>query len=633
MNDSSQFNCEICFQSYTQVGSLHSIACLPCGHIFGKNCLFQWLESKKPQVICPKCKKKFNGPPHSKDKFEDYIITIYGLPSNGDIPVEYEDFSDKLFQVKRELLEVKEENSKLKRELDSLRKNFRYLSSQQSIRNSLFSSYTNFNNFSNIGNRLRSYRPNSTNPSIIPGVHLNTRQRRGIIFDYLSRFANVPFGGSTSNRYTDSVVSNPPSPNNIPEFIISDEGEHTEEQITDENPRDTIPLEPDEIVIVSDDEESISEANNVEFQEFNIFNELGNDYPNELSSSNVAAVSFTNCIYSLKCENITDAVLVDETVISACKLSTEDNSLVSYGLKFFSSKGNYILRFSSEPINGIDVVKSRNNSNRFNILVASSRNLYFVKFHAFDFNAVVSKILNHTVEITSLAWLSHEQFAFGTSDGKVIFGGIGTHIDIYRSRKRPLADGVSESKTPIVQLRGATHGNVFGVQGNKIYLYHRDSKKSLIKEYDTDVKFIDMNGNKDKLFCFLTDGSQTLKVVPYMIVEHIRTQRTHLNVEDNLLSQEYQYNTNCIKMKSSIFEYANQHDSFVGLFDYDKNSSQLLVRFFNRNHDGKLSLQIREEPLKVVVNILSNKITGGETLKFAIITSEDIHVYGLNCNF
>uniref|UniRef100_A0A0K0FYT5 RING-type domain-containing protein n=1 Tax=Strongyloides venezuelensis TaxID=75913 RepID=A0A0K0FYT5_STRVS len=633
MNDSSQFQCEICFQSYTQVGSLHSIACLPCGHIFGKNCLYQWLESKKPQVICPKCKKKFNGPSRSKDKFEDFIITIYGLPSNGDIPVEYEDFSGKLFQVKRELLEVKEENSKLKRELDSLRKNFRYLSEQQSLRSSLFSSFTNLNNYSNIGNRLRSYRPNSTNPNITPGVHLNTRQRRGIIFDYLSHFANVPFGGSTSNRYTDGVISNPPSLNSIPEFIISDEGEQTGGQMINENPRDTIPLEPDEIVIVSDDEESSNETNNVEFQEFNIFNELDGNYPNELNNSSVAAVSFTNCIYSLKCENITDAVLVDDTIISACKLSTEDNPLLNYGLKFFSSKGNCTLRFSNEPINGIDVVKSRNNATRFNILVASSKNLYFVKFHAFDFNAVVSKILNHTVEIKSLAWLSHEQFAFGTSDGNVIFGSVGSHIDIHRSRKRPIVDDMNERKAPIVQLRGATHGNIFGVQGNRIYLYHNESKKSLIKEYDTDVKLIDMNGNKDKLFCFLANGFQTLRVIPYMIVEHIRTQRTHLNVEDNLLSQEYQYNTNCVKMKSSIFEYVNQHDSFVGLFDYDKNSSQLLVRFFNQNHSGKLSLQIRGEPLKVVVNILSNKITGGETLKFAIVTSEDIHVYGLNCNF
>ena len=47
-------SCPICFESWTNAGD-HRLVSLPCGHLFGRNCVERWL---KDQKTCPQCKKK-----------------------------------------------------------------------------------------------------------------------------------------------------------------------------------------------------------------------------------------------------------------------------------------------------------------------------------------------------------------------------------------------------------------------------------------------------------------------------------------------------------------------------------------------------------------------------------------------
>lgn len=48
--------CVICMESWTNVGS-HQICCMPCGHVFGYHCIYQWLKGAvKP--VCPTCKRR-----------------------------------------------------------------------------------------------------------------------------------------------------------------------------------------------------------------------------------------------------------------------------------------------------------------------------------------------------------------------------------------------------------------------------------------------------------------------------------------------------------------------------------------------------------------------------------------------
>uniref|UniRef100_A0AAF5D4A1 Uncharacterized protein n=1 Tax=Strongyloides stercoralis TaxID=6248 RepID=A0AAF5D4A1_STRER len=617
--DFSQINCEICFQNYSQVGSSHSITCLPCGHIFGKNCLIQWLESKKPLIICPKCKKTFNGLSRSMNKFEDYIITVYGLPCSGKIQIEYENTSDKLFQVERELLEVKEENSKLKRELDSLRKNFRYLSSQRLNRVPLVSPYySTLNGHPSLLGRTRSQRDDNINRT----SNLSTR-RRNNFYNYLTQISNRNIG---NNLFTGRIFSDILSRDNIPEFTINDEEESIVGQIISEDSRDTIPSQPDEIVIISDGEEEGTTTDATEFQEpnINVSNDsnIGYFYAPNVTKS----VSFTSRIFSVENEEITDAVLIGKTIVTACKIYEKNSPIFCYGLRFFSSKKNFQLNISKKSINKIAVTKSRNNDNRFNILVASLNCLYIVKFYAIDFSATISKKLKYTENITSLSWITHKEFAFGTSIGKVVFGDIDNWPSIKLDVNYTSTNNTNECNDSITQLQTASHGHVFGVQGNKLFIFHKSSPKILIKTYNVNIKCIDFNENKNKLFCFLFKDSSVVKILSYTVVEHIEGLRIHLSIEESVPPSNLEYNTTGSKMGTFLFEYVNQTNNYLGYFDYDKDVKKLLAKIINYRHNESLDLQIDEEPFKVVGDILSKRINNNETFKFAVITSKEVHV-------
>ncbi|PWA38966.1 zinc finger, RING/FYVE/PHD-type [Artemisia annua] len=47
--------CSICFKAMTGAGQ-HRICCLPCGHIYGRSCINQWLQQSQNCSKCPQCK-------------------------------------------------------------------------------------------------------------------------------------------------------------------------------------------------------------------------------------------------------------------------------------------------------------------------------------------------------------------------------------------------------------------------------------------------------------------------------------------------------------------------------------------------------------------------------------------------
>lgn len=54
--DDSGFNCIICQSEWT-IGGEHRICCLKCGHLFGRNCIEQWIKEKQSDAKCPTCMK------------------------------------------------------------------------------------------------------------------------------------------------------------------------------------------------------------------------------------------------------------------------------------------------------------------------------------------------------------------------------------------------------------------------------------------------------------------------------------------------------------------------------------------------------------------------------------------------
>lgn len=56
-SNSEDDNCIICTEPYYSTGD-HQLSCLKCGHIFGKNCIIQWLHQNTGRNrCCPQCKK------------------------------------------------------------------------------------------------------------------------------------------------------------------------------------------------------------------------------------------------------------------------------------------------------------------------------------------------------------------------------------------------------------------------------------------------------------------------------------------------------------------------------------------------------------------------------------------------
>ncbi|KAK2709036.1 E3 ubiquitin-protein ligase RFWD3-like isoform X2 [Artemia franciscana] len=49
--------CSICFEPWTTAGS-HRVACLACGHLYGKKCIEKWIASAGKNAVCPQCKSK-----------------------------------------------------------------------------------------------------------------------------------------------------------------------------------------------------------------------------------------------------------------------------------------------------------------------------------------------------------------------------------------------------------------------------------------------------------------------------------------------------------------------------------------------------------------------------------------------
>lgn len=68
VDDNEQNWCPICFEPWTSNGR-HQLCCLPCGHLFGRQCIETWLKKRK---VCPHCKQPMRG---------KKLILIYGAPT------------------------------------------------------------------------------------------------------------------------------------------------------------------------------------------------------------------------------------------------------------------------------------------------------------------------------------------------------------------------------------------------------------------------------------------------------------------------------------------------------------------------------------------------------------------------
>uniref|UniRef100_A0A0N5A0P6 RING-type domain-containing protein n=1 Tax=Parastrongyloides trichosuri TaxID=131310 RepID=A0A0N5A0P6_PARTI len=127
-------NCPICLQSFSLNGGLHSTSALPCGHIFGKSCILEWLN--RNNTICPVCRTSLSDMRKKISRSESYnnlIIDLHGCADNGLIEAS--------LQSKEEV--IKEYQEELKSSNDEIKRLKDLLENEQKRRRQSFSSRSN----------------------------------------------------------------------------------------------------------------------------------------------------------------------------------------------------------------------------------------------------------------------------------------------------------------------------------------------------------------------------------------------------------------------------------------------------------------------------------------------------------
>ena len=116
--------CIICLESWTNFGA-HRLCSLRCGHLFGKNCIEEWLKGKNKAGRCPQCNMKAR----KADIRIIYARKLVALDSaeRDAALIEAETEKRRRKQIEKDLDElnliyvcVKRENESLKRKLSEL---------------------------------------------------------------------------------------------------------------------------------------------------------------------------------------------------------------------------------------------------------------------------------------------------------------------------------------------------------------------------------------------------------------------------------------------------------------------------------------------------------------------------------
>lgn len=106
-DDQLDNSCIICMEPYTGTGS-HQICCLPCGHLFGYECIHKWLSQSKKHRHCPQCKT------HSRVKEIRYIFGVGSRLSVTD--------NSRVSQLEKSLAEEKKNHDVTKSQLKEVKK-------------------------------------------------------------------------------------------------------------------------------------------------------------------------------------------------------------------------------------------------------------------------------------------------------------------------------------------------------------------------------------------------------------------------------------------------------------------------------------------------------------------------------
>uniref|UniRef100_A0A0N4Z4D3 RING-type domain-containing protein n=1 Tax=Parastrongyloides trichosuri TaxID=131310 RepID=A0A0N4Z4D3_PARTI len=608
--DLNQFVCEICLENYSQSGSPHAISCLPCGHIFGRSCLITWLHSLRNRISCPKCKREFsNLTLRNRDGYEDFIVNIFGLPINGKVTIQNYDIAEQLENATKELSTLREENAKLKREVKSLRRNFRYVSGQHRD-NPIYTRSQHRGVISFLDEIIRS------------------RRRNAIVQRSNDNLGNV----GVSDMFAGESNSSLNGRNGVMEVVISDDEQVVNSRRPNYGSTDNY---PHETIVLSDDEESGDEMVIVD----------DNNSRDALISSNNISIDPRSpndiglCIRDRVNEyiagtQITDAVRLDEMTIFTSIVPTDINNPNIYGVSFHSPRRSAEINISSVKLNFVDAIKSRMHGNIYKILAASKNAIHIVWYDSDANLASLGNTLSSPSggKIKALAWIDDENFAFGNSNGEVIFGSstlMETHLQQpikYTSPERRRSDVSS-----LYILKPVTREFVLGVQGKKLLLFKKSGTVKMIDEFLDNIRFLYVTRAADKLFVGLYISNNFLTIYTYNIIQVIGTRSTSLTIEkiNDTPSNHFNYEmTHGPRLSTKGFYYlTNLNGGLHGFFDFNEDTKIVSARFIGSDEFAERDIPIEGTFIKIIGDLSQHDCDENRPLKVAVVS--DMYIYNV----
>uniref|UniRef100_A0A0K0DYK2 RING-type domain-containing protein n=1 Tax=Strongyloides stercoralis TaxID=6248 RepID=A0A0K0DYK2_STRER len=617
-NDMSKinFNCSICFQSFTEDGGTHTISTLPCGHIFGKSCLIKWFSIQVTDHYCPICrclmsdlKLKIN------DNVYNSIIPLHGLTKNTSFETVIlerqkliDDYEGKIKELSTENIKLKEQlnnNLRLRREAFTLR-SFAFdiddeITGYERMLNELSSTEYRVNINSSLSNRRVPNFAMVFNQSQVENSSNNNdfqTQRRGIEGYIHSFFRNF---------------RNPILPNRSARNIIEN--------------------------IYNSGGSLLSNERYIDFM----------DVDETARQSRIPSAIYTATRkYRVHFDETIDSAYSNGLVVTAVKRIIRNTNIHNFGLSFFRYlRGSVYVSLSDQEIVAVRVIKDSILPNIQKVIaVCNKGKFYNIQFDEEDFRIISkfegiigqSQTFSGRVTLlhkpTGLTWLTPNKYAIGTKRGHVFvrtFFDNSTRwqsINRYTNTYGVVCTGLMK---PILMLQSINEHAVICFQANDICIFDERGGREVVYKCMNEILSINFNKYSNTLAVIIKILRDSSEIKTFR-VENLNQffENGKKNYGISFLSSNFHNDPNTKKRElNSIVLRTNNIDTYA-TFWLDEVSGILSLKAMSGNNN--LMNQISVDPSRVI-KVCNEEgvysINDSQKLNYIIVSTTHVTVYEL----
>ncbi|CEF68956.1 Zinc finger, RING-type domain and Zinc finger, RING/FYVE/PHD-type domain-containing protein [Strongyloides ratti] len=625
-NDTFQvnFNCSICFQSFSEGGGIHNICTLPCGHIFGKSCLVKWFSIQAADHFCPTCKCPIID---LKIKIEDNvynsIIPLYGLTKNTSIETVILGRKKLIDEYEIKIKELSTENIKLKEQLKNslrLRREAFTLRSFAIDRDDDISAYERMLTELNGSDS----RINNSNP-------LPSRRVANLAF-----VINRNMGESNTNTLASMVQTS----------RIFNLERPQRNNLTRNNQDDN-----------ASDDSNFGVVETISSPPISLLpSERGIDFMNMTLAPRYPRVSpsmscTTTRKYRVHFDEVIDSTYNDGLIVSAVKRIVRNNNVYHFGISFFRYlRGSVYISLSDQEIVSVKVIKDPLLPNIQRVIaVCNKGRFYNLKFNEEVFGVISkfegvigqSQTFSGRVTLlhkpTGLTWLTPNKYAIGTKRGHIFVRTFFENttrwlsINRYTNSYGEIHTGL---KKPIMNLQSINEHAVICSQMTDVCIFDDRSGREAFYKCCGDILSLSFNKTSDTLAVILGGARNRSQIKTFKIENVNQFYEDGKNNYDISFISSTLHNDKISEKRelNSIVLRANNVDTFA-TFWLDEDSKQLSLISMLGCNDLMNQIELDSpRTIKVCFEDGVNLLDDSQTIHYIIVSSTNVTVYDLKMN-